>query len=124
MRYLLVAGVTALGCFAVAAGTGWASHRSQANYLLTARPGDDVRFVGLDLVCFTSPSDASQSDPSVTNDPNPAHRDPGPTMACSRWSVYKANLGRQSRWMGASNYHYWISGRTGNSEWLRVSRSP
>jgi hypothetical protein len=104
-RYIATAVVASAVSFAIASATGW-GHGERTARFLTARPGDGVTFAGLDLFCNVERSD-------------PDHVEAGPVMYCNRYSVKG-----DSRAMGASRYHYYVTNATGDRITFKVSRAP
>jgi hypothetical protein len=104
-RYIATAVVASAASFAIAATTGWGLGERTTRFI-NARPGDSVTFIGLDLFCSALRSD-------------PDHTEVGPIIYCSRYSSPT-----NSRAMGASKYHYYITNATGDRVIYKANRTP
>jgi hypothetical protein len=105
LKYALVAALAAGVTFGFAAARTEASHPADAR-LVVVQPGVLVQVRGIDLSCRVYRHD-------------PRHSEIGPLMYCDRTSAP-----RQSRGIGASMWHYFVSESTGRFRMYRVARSP
>ncbi len=105
-RYVATALLASAVSFAIAATTGWGHGGIRTHRILTARTGDAVTFVGLDLFC-------------LVNSPDPKHVEAGPVVHCLRQSKPE-----HSRAIGASKDRYYVTDPSGNRIIYSVGRTP
>ena len=105
LKYTLVAALTASVAFGLAAARGQASHAPDAR-VVVVQPGVLIQVRGIDLSCHVYRHD-------------PRRQELGPVMYCDRTSAP-----RESRGIGASMWHYFVSESTGRFRMFRVGRSP
>jgi hypothetical protein len=105
LRYIATAVVASAASFVIAAATGW-GHGNRTTRFLNARPGDTVTFIGLDLGCSFFRSD-------------PDHHEVGPLLYCDRTSE-----AGNSRGMGASKYHLYLTTEPPSRRIFVANRAP